>query len=128
MPSRHSIRAIKRRRPRWAQAPPDVFFSVALPQARRGFLNAAVLSFAHTLGEFGVVLMVGGNIPGETRTISIAIYDHVETLEYGSAHALSLLLLAFAFARCSLCSRPTVARRRDGRVHEHALSDHARWL
>ena len=79
-------------------SPSDVFFSVALPQARRGFLNAAVLSFAHTLGEFGVVLMVGGNIPGETRTISIAIYDHVETLEYGSAHALSLLLLAFAFA------------------------------
>lgn len=78
--------------------PLDVFFSVAVPQARRGFLNAAVLSFAHTLGEFGVVLMVGGNIPGETRTISIAIYDHVETLEYGSAHALSALLLAFAFA------------------------------
>lgn len=78
--------------------PLDVFFSVAIPQARRGFLNAAVLSFAHTLGEFGVVLMVGGNIPGETRTISIAIYDHVETLEYGSAHTLSALLLAFAFA------------------------------
>ena len=78
--------------------PLDVFFSVIVPQARRGFLNAAVLSFAHTLGEFGVVLMVGGNIPGETRTISIAIYDHVETLEYGSAHTLSALLLAFAFA------------------------------
>ncbi len=77
--------------------PTDAFFSVAVPQARRGFLNAAVLSFAHTLGEFGVVLMVGGNIPGETRTLSIAIYDHVETLDYTSAHVLSGLLLAFAF-------------------------------
>ena len=77
--------------------PLDVFFAVSVPQARRGFLNAAVLSFAHTMGEFGVVLMVGGNIPGETRTISIAIYDHVETLDYGSAHTLSALLLAFAF-------------------------------
>ena len=57
----------------------------------------AVLAFAHTLGEFGVVLMVGGNIPGETRVVSIAIYDHVETLNYGAAHRLSLLLLAFAF-------------------------------
>ncbi len=78
-------------------SPRDRFFSVAVPQARRGFLNAAVLSFAHTLGEFGVVLMVGGNIPGETRTLSIAIYDHVETLAYGSAHVLSGLLLLFAF-------------------------------
>lgn len=77
--------------------PFDVFFSIVVPQARRGFVNAAVLSFAHTLGEFGVVLMVGGNIPGETRTISIAIYDHVETLAYGNAHALSAMLLAFAF-------------------------------
>ena len=79
-------------------SPRDRFFSVAVPQARRGFLNAAVLSFAHTIGEFGVVLMVGGNIPGETRTLSIAIYDHVETLDYGSAHILSGMLLVFAFA------------------------------
>jgi len=77
--------------------PMDAFFSVAVPLSARGFLNATVLSFAHTLGEFGVVLMVGGNIPGETRTISIAIYDHVEALDYASAHTLSAILLAFAF-------------------------------
>ena len=76
----------------------DAFFSVAVPQSARGFLNAVVLAFAHTLGEFGVVLMVGGNIPGETRTISIAIYDQVESLNYGAAHTLSAILLAFAFS------------------------------
>jgi len=75
----------------------DAFFAVTVPMSVRGFIGAAVLSFAHTLGEFGVVLMVGGNIPGETRVISIAIYDHVETLNYGAAHQLSLLLLGFAF-------------------------------
>jgi len=75
----------------------DAFFSVAVPLSFRGFLGAFVLSFAHTLGEFGVVLMVGGNIPGETRVVSIAIYDHVETLEYAAAHQMSLVLLAFAF-------------------------------
>ncbi len=77
--------------------PLDAFFSVAVPLAKRGFLTGAVLGFAHTLGEFGVVLMVGGNIPGETRVVSIAIYDHVETLEYGQAHELSAILLVFAF-------------------------------
>ena len=77
--------------------PLDAFFSVAVPLAKRGFLTAAVLGFAHTLGEFGVVLMVGGNIPGETRVISIAIYDHVEMLEYSEAHILSAILLGFAF-------------------------------
>lgn len=76
----------------------DAFFSVALPQSTRGYLNAAVLSFAHTLGEFGVVLMVGGNIPGATRVISIQIYDQVETLNYAAAHRLSAILLLFAFA------------------------------
>ena len=76
----------------------DAFFSVAVPLSMRGFVSAAVLSFAHTLGEFGVVLMVGGNIPGETRVVSIAIYDHVESLDYAAAHRLSLLLLVFAFA------------------------------
>ncbi len=76
----------------------DAFFTVAVPQSSRGFLNAVVLAFAHTLGEFGVVLMVGGNIPGETRTISIAIYDQVESLNYGVAHRLSAILLLFAFA------------------------------
>lgn len=75
----------------------DAFFAVAVPMSFRGFIGAAVLAFAHTLGEFGVVLMVGGNIPGETRVISIAIYDQVETLNYGAAHQMSLLLLMFAF-------------------------------
>lgn len=77
--------------------PADAFFSVALPLARRGFLTASVLTFAHTIGEFGVVLMVGGNIPGETRVISIAIYEHVETLNYADAHILSAGLMTFAF-------------------------------
>ena len=77
--------------------PLDAFFSIAVPLSKRGFLTATVLGFAHTLGEFGVVLMVGGNIPEETRVISIAIYDHVEMLEYGKAHMLSAILLGFAF-------------------------------
>jgi molybdate transport system permease protein len=79
-------------------SPLDTFFSVVVPQSARGFLTAAVLSFAHTIGEFGVVLMVGGNIPGETRVISIAIYEHVETLNYAEAHQLSAGMLVFAFA------------------------------
>jgi molybdate transport system permease protein len=78
--------------------PIDRFFSVALPQTRRHFLAAAVLGFAHTLGEFGVVLMIGGNIPGRTRVVSIAIYDHVETLDYAAAHQLAGILLAISFA------------------------------
>ena len=77
--------------------PLDAFFTVAVPLAKRGFLTGGVLGFAHTLGEFGVVLMVGGNIPGETRVVSIAIYDHVEMLEHDQAHVLSAILLAFAF-------------------------------
>lgn len=77
--------------------PLDRFFTIALPLARRGAITAAVLGFAHTLGEFGVVLMLGGNIPGRTRTASIAIYDHVEGLEYASAHRLSLILLVMSF-------------------------------
>jgi len=77
--------------------PWDRFFTVALPLARPGLLTGAVLGFAHTLGEFGVVLMIGGNIPGETRVASIAIYDHVEALDYGDAHALSAVLLALSF-------------------------------
>ena len=78
-------------------SPIDAFFSIVVPLSAPGFLTAIVLSFAHTLGEFGVVLMVGGNIPGETKLISIAIYDHVESLNYAAAHALSLTLLGFAF-------------------------------
>lgn len=78
-------------------APLDAFFTVAVPLSLRGFLTAGVLTFAHTLGEFGVVLMVGGNIPGRTRVISIAIYEHVETLRYADAHTLAALLLVFSF-------------------------------
>lgn len=77
--------------------PASRFFSVAVPLASRGFLTAAVLTFAHTLGEFGVVLMLGGNIPGQTKVISIAIYEHVETVNYADAHVLAALLLAFSF-------------------------------
>ena len=79
------------------RAPPlDRFFTVAVPLAAPGFLTAAVLGFAHTLGEFGVVLMIGGNIPGSTQVVSIAVYDHVEALDYASAHWLSggLLLMS----------------------------------
>lgn len=76
--------------------PFDRFFSVAVPLARPGFLTAMVLGFSHTVGEFGVVLMIGGNIPGQTQVVSIAIYDHVEALDYGSAHWLSAGLLLFS--------------------------------
>ncbi len=78
-------------------SPWDRFLSVALPLARPGMLTAAVLAFAHTVGEFGVVLMIGGSIPGETRVLSVAIYDHVEALEYAQAHALSAAMIGFAF-------------------------------
>jgi len=78
-------------------APLDRFFTVAIPLARAGFFTAAVLGFAHTVGEFGVVLMIGGNIPGETQVLSIAIYDHVEGLEYVHAHWLSAGLLLMSF-------------------------------
>lgn len=77
--------------------PVDTFFNVTLPLAKPGFLTAAVLGFTHTVGEFGVVLMIGGNIPEETRVISVQIYDHVEALNYGQAHTLSGLMVAFAF-------------------------------
>lgn len=75
----------------------DAFLSVVMPLSATGFLGATILSFAHTLGEFGVVLMVGGNIPDKTRVISIAIFDNVESMNYESAHQLSGVLLAFAF-------------------------------
>lgn len=77
--------------------PLDRFFSVAVPLARPGFLTATVLGFAHTVGEFGVVLMIGGNIPGVTRVVSVQIYDHVEALEYADAHGLAGIMLAFSF-------------------------------
>lgn len=78
--------------------PVDRFFSVVLPLARPGFLTAAILGFAHTVGEFGVVLMIGGNIPGETRVVSVQIYDYVEALEYAEAHRLAGLLVLFSFS------------------------------
>jgi molybdate transport system permease protein len=78
-------------------SPWDRFVSVVIPLARPGFLTASVLCFAHTIGEFGVVLMIGGNIPGETKVLSVAIYDHVETLEYDQAHLLSAGMLVFSF-------------------------------
>ena len=79
-------------------SPFDRFFSVACPMALPGFITAAVLGFAHTMGEFGVVLMIGGNIPGQTRVLSMRIFDHVEAGEYSQAHTLSLCLLVFSFA------------------------------
>ncbi|MET0029666.1 MAG: molybdate ABC transporter permease subunit [Candidatus Thiodiazotropha sp.] len=78
-------------------SPWDRFLTVVIPLARPGFLTAAVLSFAHTVGEFGVVLMIGGNIPGETKVLSVAIYDYVETLEYTQAHWLAGGMLLFSF-------------------------------
>lgn len=78
-------------------SPLDAFFSVALPLALPGFITASILTFAHTVGEFGVVLMIGGNIPGITRVASVQIYDHVEALEYLEAHRLSAVMLVFSF-------------------------------
>ena len=77
--------------------PWDSFFSVVLPLARPGFVSAAILGFAHTVGEFGVVLMIGGNIPDKTRVVSVQIYDHVEALEYLQAHWLAGAMLVFSF-------------------------------
>ncbi|GAA0345649.1 molybdate ABC transporter permease subunit [Bowmanella denitrificans] len=78
-------------------SPWDRFITVVLPLSRPGFITAAVLGFAHTVGEFGVVLMIGGNIPAETRLVSVQIYDHVEALQYSQAHSLSALMLVFSF-------------------------------
>jgi molybdate transport system permease protein len=93
--------------------PWDRFFTVALPLARPGLLTASVLGFAHTVGEFGVVLMIGGNIPGRTRVLSVAVYDHVEAAEFDDAHRLALGMVAFALVvlvALYLVNRP----RRDG--------------
>ncbi|MFN0115913.1 MAG: molybdate ABC transporter permease subunit [Paracoccaceae bacterium] len=92
--------------------PADAFLTVAAPMAARGYLAAAVLTFAHTVGEFGVVLMVGGNIPGQTRLISIAIYESVERIDYPAAHALSAILVALSFSvllALYWINRPTAA-------------------
>ena len=93
--------------------PWDSFFNVALPLARPGFVTATILGFAHTVGEFGVVLMIGGNIPGQTRVLSIAIYNYVERLEWGTAHLLSLGMIALAFVTITLTM---LIDRRMGRV------------
>jgi molybdate transport system permease protein len=77
--------------------PVDRFFTVILPLTRGGFVVAATLTFAHTIGEFGVILMLGGSIPGETKVLSVLIYDHAEAMNYQAAHRLSLMLVAFAF-------------------------------
>ncbi|MCW8879015.1 MAG: molybdate ABC transporter permease subunit [Kangiellaceae bacterium] len=77
--------------------PWDRFFSVVLPLAKPGIITASILGFAHTVGEFGVILMIGGNIPGETQVVSVQIYDHVESLEYTQAHVLAASMIAFSF-------------------------------
>jgi molybdate transport system permease protein len=77
--------------------PIDRFFTVVLPLAKPGFMTATILGFAHTVGEFGIVLMIGGSIPSETRVVSVQIYDHVESLEYAQAHALSGVMIVFSF-------------------------------
>ena len=79
-------------------SPLDTFFSVVLPLCRPGLVTGTIMTFAHTVGEFGVVLMVGGNIPGVTRVVSVQIYDHVEAAEYADAHRLAAVMLVFAFA------------------------------
>ena len=100
-PLQHAFEALGRRPMEVAAtlraSPLDAFFTVALPQARTGLLTAAILSFAHTVGEFGVVLMIGGNIPGQTRVVSTQIYGHVEAMEYAQAHGLALFMVVFSF-------------------------------
>ncbi len=100
-PLQHAFEAIGERPMEVAASlrarPLDAFFHVALPLARPGFITAAILSFAHTVGEFGMVLMIGGNIPGKTRVVSTQIYGHVEGMAYAQAHALAAGMLAFSF-------------------------------
>lgn len=93
-------------------SPWDRFWSVAIPLARPGFMTGTVLGFAHTVGEFGVILMIGGNIPGETKVLSIAIYDYVETLQWTEAHILAGGMLAFSFL---IILTMTVLEKRIGR-------------
>lgn len=94
-------------------SPLDAFFTVALPLARPGLITAAILSFSHTVGEFGVVLMIGGNIPGKTRVVSTQIYGHVEAMEYAQAHWLAGGMLVFSFA---VLLGLSMLRKRAGRV------------
>ena len=94
--------------------PMDRFFSVAVPLAKPGFLTAAVLGFAHTVGEFGVVLMIGGNIPDKTRVVSVQIYDYVEALEYSEAHRLAMLMLIFSMVVLCLLYTFNPTKKREG--------------
>lgn len=94
--------------------PVDRFFSVVLPLARPGFLTATVLGFAHTVGEFGVVLMIGGNIPGATRVVSVQMYDHVEALDYARAHWLAAIMVIFSFVTLVALYRFQSRRRGQG--------------
>jgi len=95
-------------------SPLDTFFSVALPLARPGYLTALVMGFAHTVGEFGVVLMIGGNIPDKTRVVSVQIYDHVEALDHAQAHWLAACMVVFSFVvlLALYLANPTGRRRR----------------
>jgi molybdate transport system permease protein len=117
-PIQHAFEALGRRPLEVAATlrarPVDAFFSVAVPLAKPGLLTATVLSFAHTVGEFGVVLMVGGNIPGQTRVVSTQLYGHVEAMEYAQAHALAAGMVVFSFGVLLALAR--LNRRRD-RVH-----------
>ena len=108
-PIQHAFVAIGRRPIEVAAtlraSPWDAFFTIVLPQARAGLLTAAILSFAHTVGEFGVVLMIGGNIAGQTRVVSTQIYGMVEAMEYAPAHALAALMVVFSFLVLLFLSR-----------------------
>ena len=91
----------------------DRFFCVVLPHARAALIGSAAISFAHTIGEFGIVLMIGGNIPGETQVLSIALFDHVESLDYANAHKLAAILLILCFSALLLLN----ARERNNLIH-----------
>jgi molybdate transport system permease protein len=91
-------------------SPWDCFFSVVLPQAKPGFVTASILGFAHTVGEFGVVLMIGGNIPDKTRVVSVQIFDHVEAMEYAQAHWLAGAMVVFSFVVLLLLYRSRQTR------------------
>ena len=113
-PIQHAFQAVGRRPLEVAATlratPLDAFFTIVLPQAKPGLLTAAVLTFAHTVGEFGVVMMIGGNVPGQTRVVSTEIYGLVEAMDYGPAHTLAALMVAFSFGVLLLLtrlSRPT---------------------
>ena len=116
-PLQHAFDALGRRPMEVAAtlraSPLDAFFTVALPQARSGLVTAAILTFAHTVGEFGVVLMIGGNVPGQTRVVSTQLYGHVEAMEYAQAHVLAGGMLVFSFG-VLLCL--ALLRRRQVRV------------